>query len=333
MTPCNGDDAVHSLSTAASEEACVALCRISGSNFVPCFRLLPSEKRRAMHVLYALMFYTDALADADAPLEQRRTMLKQWRAAFNESPDTAACAVAEDAWNRLLESLRRGEAPAEKDNCAGAMILPAVHAMIERYAIPREHFDAVFEGVEYDLDDPSFETFAELETYCHRVATAVGLASLRIWGIEGDEPEYLEQAQACGLAFQLTNILRDLLEDARRDRVYIATEDLLACGYESADAFREAMLASRDDAVLRRMLELYARRIRNYYANALGLYDRLSPEGRRIYGMMWSVYASIFRKIDANPSAVLNRRVRLPRYKKLSIAARWMCLPARRPVF
>jgi len=180
----------------------------------------------------------------------------------------------------------------------------------------------VIDGVEMDLNRRRYETFGELEVYCRRVASAVGLACIHVWGFTGEEA--LEPARKCGLAMQLTNILRDLKEDARRDRVYLPLEDLRRCGYSVDD-----LLAGVADDRFLELMSFQIGRAKRLYAEGAELMRCLRPSGRRIFGMMMTTYRALLRKIERRPAEVLRRRVSLSRGQKLRIAARWMLLPPR----
>ena len=158
-----------------------------------------------MDALYAFMRHTDDLADNPQPAHLRSQDLTHWRADL------------EHALLGCRASGRGGAArPAmrvvDREADAGHAILPALADAVQRFHIPHEHLRAVIDGVEMDLDRRRYETFDELRTYCERVASAVGLACIHIWGFRG--PEAFEPAGKCGIALQLTNILRDLKEDA-----------------------------------------------------------------------------------------------------------------------
>ena len=144
--------------------------------------------------LYAFMRQTDDLADNPCPAVERREALCRWRAALD------AALAGTDGGN-------------------GSSLWPALADTVHTFKIPEEHLHAVIDGVEMDLASPHYETFDELAEYCRRVASAVGLACLYVWGFHGDEA--LPLAHQCGVAFQLTNILRDLKEDAQQGRVYL----------------------------------------------------------------------------------------------------------------
>jgi 15-cis-phytoene synthase len=278
-----------------SYQSCRRMCRRAGSSFYPAFLLLPREKRRAMEALYAFMRHTDDLAD-DLSSDCRREALGQWRAAVEQAIEGGAMASA---------------------------LLPALADAVRRFHIPGEHLLAVIDGVEMDLEPRRYETFAELETYCERVASAVGLACIHIWGFRGSEA--FEPARQVGLAMQLTNILRDMKEDAAAGRVYLPLADLRECGYSVDD-----LMAGVDNAGFRRLVAKQAARAEEFYRQGSELIDWLEPSGRRIFGLMTATYQTLLRKIASQPGEILLGRVRLGRLRKLRLAARWAFLPPRK---
>jgi phytoene synthase len=191
---------------------------------------------------------------------------------------------------------------------------------VGRFHIPAEHLLAVLDGVQMDLDDRRYQTFDELAEYCRRVASAVGMACLHIWGFRGDGA--LEPADRCGLAFQLTNILRDLREDIQRGRVYLPQEELRQCDYSEQD-----LAAAVADARFHRLMQLQFDRAEQFYREATALFDWLDSDGQRIFGMMMTIYYRLLREIRKQPAAVLSRRVALGRLRKTRITARWFLLP------
>jgi squalene-associated FAD-dependent desaturase len=283
----------------ASYGFCRRMCSRAGSNFRAGFLLLPREQRRAMEALYAFMRHTDDLAD-DLPMDSRRDALAEWRTAVKsamENNDEAR--MTNDEFCNIHHSL-----------------LPALADTVARFHIPHEHLYAVIDGVEMDLDQRRFETFGDLENYCERVASAVGLACIHIWGFRG--PEAFEPARQAGIALQLTNILRDLKEDAQAGRVYLPLADLRECGYSVED-----LSAGVDDERLRRLMAVEVARAEQFYAASDELMEWLSPSGRRIFGLMMATYHSLLRRIARRPGNVFRRRVRLGSLKKLQLVARW----------
>lgn len=282
-----------------SYDDCRQVGRRSGSSFLPGFLLLPYDKRRAMEALYAFMRHTDDLADETAS-DLRRETLAAWRASLHDA--------------------LRGELDLSDST---SRILPALADAVRRFGVPSEHLDAVIDGVEMDLDRRRYETFDELEPYCQRVASAVGLACIHVWGYRG--PEALEPARQAGIAMQLTNILRDVKEDAALGRIYLPLADLRTHGYSVDD-----LLAGRDDARFERLMADEIARAERYYAGGAELIDWLEPSGRRIFGLMMATYHELLRAIARRPGEVLRRRVRLGRLQKLGLAARWSLLPPSR---
>jgi phytoene synthase len=307
------EHAIHS-----SYRLCRGVARRAGSNFYPSFLLLSKPKRRAMDALYSFTRYTDDLIDNPEPVEARREALVQWRASLETALSGNFDPTGIRPW---LEGRRDRRLPADK--MPGEVFLPALVDTVERFGIPVEHLMAVVDGVGMDLDRASYETFDELVTYCHRVASAVGLACIHVWGFRGNEA--FEPARKCGVAFQVTNILRDLKEDAEQGRIYLPMEDFRGSGYSV-----EALAAGVVDDAFGRLMRLQIDRARQLYREGAELFDRLEPDGRRIFGMMTTVYHRLLERISHRPGRVFRGRVGLSRRQKLGIAARWMLLPARR---
>src|SRR4051794_39317531 len=193
----------------ASYRFCGELSRREARNFYYSFLLLPPHLRRSMCAIYAFMRQTDDLADDPTPGRDRDALLGHWRRDVHRALD----AGKSDAWPGLA----------------------ALAATVERHAIPRHYLDDVIDGVAMDLNPEPFPTFDDLYGYCYRVASAVGLCCLHIWGYrsEGGRAEAL--AESCGVALQLTNILRDVREDAQLGRIYLPREDLDRFGVAVAD--------------------------------------------------------------------------------------------------
>jgi phytoene synthase len=294
--------------TSASYGVCRGIARRSKSSFYAGFALLPREKRRAMDALYAFMRHTDDLADCEAPAKSRRELLLRWRDALRRAV-AGDFSTPEDAEPLPPEDLEL--------DLTGTLVLPALVDAVRRFQIPLEHLHAVIDGVEMDLTRTRYETFAELELYCQRVASAVGLACIYVWGFRGEGA--FEPARQCGLAVQLTNILRDVKEDAARGRVYLPLEDVRACG-----AAVEDLLDGVAGEPVARLVAMEVARAESFYREGARLAEFLEPDGRRIFGLMTATYRALLRKIAARPHAILSRRVRLGAAKKLQLALRWL---------
>lgn len=284
-------------SVGESRAYCRGVARRAGSSFPLAFRLLPAPKRDAMTALYAFMRVTDDLADEPGEVAVKRLALKEWRRA-------------------LCDAVEAGR---PTHPCHAALA-----AAVARHAIPVCHLVEVIDGVEMDLEPLAFRQFGELRAYCHKVASAVGLACVPVWGLRPGftVEEATPPAEAAGVAFQLTNILRDVAEDQERGRVYLPAEDLAAFGV-SPESWRDA--ANREQ--FRELMRFQADRTRDYYDSARGLEPMLSREGRAIYGAMTRVYRGILAEIEARGFDVFAGRVRLSRGRKAWAVAR--ALPVR----
>ena len=194
----------------------------------------------------------------------------------------------------------------------GRAILPAVVQTVREFQIPPESLLAVLDGVEMDLEPRVYATFDELAVYCERVASAVGLACIHIWGFLGGEQRPRAPSRSAGLALQLTNILRDLSEDARRGRVYLPLEDLRACGY-SAEELQNGVV----NRPFLRLMEMEIDRAEQFYREAAELSRSLHKDGRRIFGLMMETYHALLRRHSPPPG----RRFHPPHSRKPSAQA------------
>ena len=293
----------------ASHRACHRLTRQAGSNFPAAFCLLPPAKRQAMHALYAFMRHSDDLADDPAddrqPGRSPCEMLRQWRGAVEK-----ALSAEGVSGNRTF-----GEVDPQ-----GCAILPAVAETVREFQIPPESLLAVLDGVEMDLEPRVYATFDELAVYCERVASAVGLACIHVWGFLGGD--VLGPSRSAGLALQLTNILRDLGEDARRGRVYVPLEDINACGY-SVEELQNGVV----NQPFLRLMEMEIDRTEQFYREAAELPRWLHEDGHRIFGLMMETYHALLLAVRRHPADVFLRRIRVSRWKKLWLAARWTMGP------
>ncbi len=279
---------------ASSRAYCRRVARRAKSSFPLTFRVLPRPKRDAMTALYAFMRVTDDLADDPGDPAAKRAALAAWR-------------------SRLDAALHAGR-PSHRVHAA---LVDAVHS----YAIPPEHLHAVLDGVASDLDPVPVATFADLYPYCYRVAAAVGLACVPVWGLRpGIDPTAADApAEAAGIAFQLTNILRDVGEDFARGRVYLPADDLARFGLTPATWHQPEMRSP-----FRAMLRFQVVRAREYYAQAEPLSGLLSRDGRAVFGVMSGVYQRLLDEVERAGCAVFERRVRVGRLTKArALAGAW----------
>lgn len=298
----NGDgDAV----LARSREFCERLTRRQARNFYYGLRLLPPLQRRSMFALYAYMRLVDDIADEEdgRTPSQREEDLEHWRI------DTHA--------------ILSGQTPPAQSNGQGAAarhrgreVWPAFYEMSGIHRIPPRIFDDVIQGQRQDLHPVTFATFDQLYEYCYQVAGTVGLASIYIWGFEGGEQTELLAVER-GLAFQLTNILRDLREDAARGRSYLPSDELAAAGVTTED-----LAGGRVDERFAQVMHEQIRRAEHYYEKSSALEDRIDRESRPTLIAMTEIYRGLLRKIKADPMRVLRERVSLSLFSKLSIGWR-----------
>jgi phytoene synthase len=260
----------------------------SGSSFYAAMRLLPPAERSAMFAIYAFCRVVDDVADEPGPtVDERRRELEAWRA------DLAALYAS---------------APPER--------IRFLSESVRRFGLRQDDFLAIVDGMEMDVDGPIIApAFQQLDLYCDRVASAVGRLSVRIFGMP--EAEGLELAFHLGRALQLTNILRDLDEDAQMGRVYLPAEALAAAGIESREPL--AVIADRRiDAACRWV----AKRAHEHYAKADAVL-KARPSGRiRSPRLMRQVYSEILHAMEAEGWSPPRRRVSLAKMRLLWIVLR-----------
>jgi phytoene synthase len=277
---------------ARSYAYCERLARREAGNFYHAFRVLPNAQRRAMCALYAFLRVADDLSDGPEALADKRHALRLWR-------DGLAGALQGHYTHRLH---------------------PALHHTLLAHRVPHAYLEAVLDGVEMDLEPVAFTTFEELQRYCYRVASAVGLACIHIWGFRDDRAVcYAEKA---GVAFQLTNILRDLGEDAARGRIYLPCEDLERFGYSAA----QLRAGARTDP-FRALMRFEVKRAHAFYDEAMPLAELLPPPGRAVFWVMARTYRGLLQEIERRGYDVFSSRVRLSAWNKLCLGVR--ALPLR----
>ena len=276
---------------AADYRFCERVAKRRARNFYPSFRLLPADRRRSMCALYAFMRRVDDLADdPETPPGLRR---------------------------RGLDGLR-GELDAvlgnESARWPGSLALADT---VRRHAIPPRYLHEVIGGVSTDLEPRTFATFEDLRGYCYQVATAVGLCCLHIWGFTSDGGRAERLADACGVALQLTNILRDVPEDARNGRVYLPADDLRRFGVDPA-----TLAGPELTPALRDLLAFEAARAAGEYDEAAALAPLVSPVGRPVLHAIAGVYRALLDEIVKRDYDVFAERVSVPAWRKAAITVR-----------
>ena len=272
------------ISTAESYAYCVAIARARAKNFYYSFLVLPKRKRLAMCAVYAFMRECDDLSDEAGATQEA---LVHWR----------------EQMDRALEG-----------DMTEHPLWPAFADTVARYAIPRAYLYDMIEGVTSDLSFTQPQSFQDLYQYCYRVAGVVGLTITHIFGFE--HVRALEMAEKCGIAFQLTNILRDIGEDAELGRSYLPLE--LMQQYEVADADLNQKNVSPH---LQNLLSDLGRRAQDYYAFSLPMIQLVDRDSRSSLWALIEIYTRLFQRIESSGYEVLERRHRLPTWEKLTILA------------
>ncbi|QDT66152.1 All-trans-phytoene synthase [Calycomorphotria hydatis] len=279
--------AVDARELAESYRHCVKLARRRAGNFYFSFLTLPRQLRHEMCALYAYMRECDDIADDEAvPIDVRRERLQTWRAEVADALETG-----------------NSQHPA----------LPAFVDVVRRRRIPREYLFDVIEGVGSDLEPVEITTFSELEQYCYRVAGVVGLCCIHIWGFRDERA--IQPAIDCGLAFQLTNIIRDVREDALSGRCYLPSEELAQFGCDQQDFTAKEMTKAT-----RSLIEFQIDRAQDCYQRAGQLFESIDPAGHSVLAAMLGIYGQLLNKISRDPAVIFQRRVKLSRARKLRIA-------------
>lgn len=272
-----------------SYAACRAITKERAKNFYYGIRLLPERKRDALCSVYAYFRICDDLSDDEA-IGDKQAKLDRWRHLLDEAPGSSA----------------------EHE------ILPAFYNSIKEFAVPKAYFEELLEGTLSDLTVTRYQTFADLYKYCYRVASTVGLVCLHVFGFDGS-PEALAEAEARGIAFQLTNILRDVAEDGERGRIYIPLSDLETFGLSEADFF-----SGEKSQAMEELLSYQIGRAKEYYERSAGLFQRVDLESRSSLEAMTSIYRALLAKVESMGVGVFKERARLSKMEKLKLAGKTM---------
>lgn len=268
------------------QEYCQNKTTASGSSFYYSFLFLPKARREAITALYAFCREVDDVADECTDVNIARTKLAWWRAE--------------------IANLYAGnpQHPVTK----------ALASVVRDYDLNEEHFQEIIDGMEMDLEQNRYADFKQLQLYCYRVAGVVGLLSASIFGFSNRNT--LKYAHNLGLAFQLTNIIRDIGEDARRDRIYLPLDELTQFGVTEND-----IVQGHESENVQQLLDFQIERAESYYDRA---FSELPPEDKKAQGtglMMAAIYRTLLREIKADGAQkVLNARISLTPLRKLWLA-------------
>lgn len=267
---------------------CERIVRTRARNFAYGIRLLPPPKRRALNAIYAFARRVDDIGDGTDPRDVRLAALAETRAQLTRLRDP-------------------GDDP----------VLAALNDAVRRYPIPVAAFDELIEGCEADVRGTTYTTFDELAHYCRCVAGSVGRLCLGVFG-PADQARAEPLADALGVALQLTNILRDVREDAGLGRTYLPAKDLArhGCTLHFDGEFTD------DPELLAGLMRAQAERAREWYATGLRLMPMLDRRSAACTGAMSGIYRRLLVRIEADPLAALRTRTSLPTWEKAAVAAR-----------
>ena len=278
------------VSLAESYAHCRRVARAEARNFYYGFRLLPPAKHGALCALYAFMRWVDDITDAPGATAEKMTGLEGARG--------------------TVERVARGDT-------RGAPMLPALGHTLATYNIPRGYLDELIAGAQMDLEVSSYRTFDDLRLYCHRVAGIVGQCCVHVFGYT--DPRAVELADRLGLAFQLTNILRDVAQDHSLGRVYLPQEDLERFGCRAAE-----IAAAPPSPAARELFRFEAERAREFYREGAALVPLVAADSRAALWALARIYSGLLRKMEAREYDVTSARVRLSPAEKS-----WILLRAR----
>jgi phytoene synthase len=283
---------------AGAYAVCRGIARRQAKNFYFAFIALPLHRRNAICAIYAFMRQADDLADDESiPRDERRHRLDEWLA----------------AWRRASKGAETIDP-----------VFLAVRDATARFSIPRSLLDELVAGVTLDLNHApdgapeTYQTFPELYRYCYLVASVVGLVCIRIFGYRDLRAEKL--AEETGIAFQLTNILRDVAEDAGRNRVYIPLKNLAQHGV-SLDALLHHAPATPPTPAERELFAAIARLAEHYYGRSRLLLPLIDPASRPALWVLVSIYRALLKRIERAKFDVFTRRASVPLWRKLAILA------------
>lgn len=269
---------------------CREVARKRAKNFYYSFLLLDSQQRSSMCAIYTFMRQCDDLSDDPS------------------AADANAVAGKIDEWRLSTEHALNAQFD-------GHPLWPAFYDTVRRYNIPHRFFHEMIEGVRSDLDPREIQSFEELYRYCYHVASVVGLTIIHIFGFESQKALLL--AEKSGVAFQLTNILRDVREDAAMGRIYLPNEDLTRFGV-AGDQLRSGI----EDVHFRELMRFEAARARDLYRESAPLESLISEKSRASLWAIREIYMNLLDVLERENFNVLSKRLNVPTYTKIAILFR-----------
>ncbi|MES2565040.1 MAG: presqualene diphosphate synthase HpnD [Pseudomonadota bacterium] len=259
----------------------------SGSSFYYSFLFLPPERRRAITALYAYCREVDDVVDECSDVGVARTKLSWWR--------TQVAAIYHGTPQHPVAR--------------------ALHEVVGEYELGEAHLQEIIDGMAMDLEYNAYPDFDALKVYCHRVAGVVGILSAKIFGYH--DARTLDYAENLGLAFQLTNIIRDVGEDARRNRIYLPLHEMAECGVTADD-----ILNARETEGFRALMKMQMTRANHYYDTAIARLPQADRKAQIPGLIMAEIYRALLREIEEDGAHVLRQRIALTPIRKLWIAWR-----------
>ena len=272
------------------DQYCEDKARSSGSSFTSSFRFLSADKRRAMTALYAFCREVDDVVDECSDADVARTALSWWR----------------------------GEVAAIYSGRPTHPVCQALIPVVQQFNLPQEHLLEIIDGMEMDLEQARYPDFKSLQLYCYRVASVVGLLSAEIFGYT--DRETLKYAHDLGIAFQLTNIIRDVGEDARRNRIYLPMDEMQQFGVTAAD-----ILNANETEAFHKLMAFQIERARRYYKQAFEHLPAADRKAQRAGLIMAEIYRAVLDEVERSGCHVLKERVSLtPTYKLWLALKAWL---------
>jgi squalene synthase HpnC len=289
----------------ASYHECHRIARAANSNFYYAFFLLPRHKRDGIVALYAFMRLIDDVSDEGGGLAAKQRGLARWRAALDEAVTGQSQIFDGNAARPLPENFFYGERE----------VLPALVDTVRRFHMPARYLHDLISGAEMDLTVHSYPTFDRLREYCYRVAGTVGVTCTHIFGFR--DARALDLAEKLGIAFQLTNIIRDVHDDYKLGRVYLPDEDLARYGVSPDDFGRnEATLGVRE------LLRFEADRAWQFYEEGSELFGLVDSDSRSALWLLARTYSALLARMESLDFAVFGERIRLSKAEKMMFIAR-----------
>ncbi len=268
-----------------ANQYCQQLTAASRSSFAASFRFLEAQRRQAITAFYAFCREVDDVVDEISDAGVARLKLAWWRS----------------------------EVDALYDGKPTHPVTQALTESLQHFNLPREQLLEIIDGMEMDLDQARYADFKALHLYCYRVASVVGLVAAEIFGYQ--DRRTLKYAHDLGLAFQLTNIIRDVGEDARRGRIYLPLDELERFQVPISD-----LLEGRYSDNFRRLMEFQIARAEQTYAQALAQLPACDRKAQRAGLIMAAIYRTLLEEIKRDGYRVLDRRIKLPSWRKLWLA-------------